>query len=115
MSRLSPSEIFRRRLLEAREKSGLTQAQLAERAGMTAAAVSHFETGSRRPSFENLLRLAEALRVSTDYLLGRPVEMGGGAELEALFRDLSQASEGDQDFIRDYLKMKTRRKRNKEQ
>ena len=112
MSRSTPSEIFRRRLLEAREARELTQAQLAERAGLPPAAISHFETGGRRPSFENLLRLAEALRVSTDYLLGRQPDMGGaGAAFDALYRDLSEASAEDQDWIRDILK--TRRNRGK--
>jgi transcriptional regulator with XRE-family HTH domain len=106
-----PSEVFRRRILEVREKRGLTQAELGERAGLPPAAISHFETGGRKPSFENLVKLAEALRVSTDYLLGRSAEMGGGAELEAIFRDLSQESEEDQDFIRDLLQ--TRKKRGK--
>ena len=36
-----------------------------------ASAISHFETGTRKPSFDNLRRLADALDVTTDYLLGR--------------------------------------------
>ena len=33
--------------------------------------VSHFETGHRFPNAESLRRLADALGVSADYLLGR--------------------------------------------
>lgn len=70
-----PSESFPRRLRAARECRRLSQEELARRAGLQASAISHFETRSRRPSFENLWRLAEALNVTTDYLLGRASEM----------------------------------------
>ena len=45
--------------------------ELAERTGFHPSAVPHFETGQRAPSFDNLKRLADALDVTTDYLLGR--------------------------------------------
>ncbi len=48
----------------------LTQAKLAEKAGLTAAAISQFESGLRKPSFDALHKLASALGVNTDYLLG---------------------------------------------
>ena len=64
-----------RNLKELRDLRGLTQAELAQRADMAAASVSHFETGQRLPSLDSLVRLADALEVSTDTLLGRaPVE-----------------------------------------
>jgi len=89
----------------------LTQAQLAEKAGLPAAAISHFETGGRKPSFENLVKLAEALSVTTDFLLGRETNPGAaGEEVTALFRDLGKASAADQDFIRDILKTRSRKK-----
>ena len=53
---------------------GLTQAELGAKAGIAAASVSHFETGQRAPSVESLVRLADALEISTDALLGRGVE-----------------------------------------
>ena len=58
-----------------RELRGLTQAELGTRAGMAAASVSHFETGQRQPSLDSLVKLADALEVSIDTLLGRtPIE-----------------------------------------
>ena len=59
------------RIRTARERHGWTQAELGQRADMAAAAVSHFENGVRQPSLESLVRLADALDVSTDELLGR--------------------------------------------
>ena len=74
-----PTEIFKERLRTAREFRQLSQGELAKRAGLQASAVSHFETGTRKPSFDNLKRLADALRVTTDYLLGRTEDMEGSA------------------------------------
>ena len=67
----SPSDIFRKRLREAREMRGYKQEQLAERAKMPATTVAHFEAGTRKPSFDSLRKLAIALEITTDYLLGR--------------------------------------------
>ena len=48
----------------------MTQAELARRVGVTNATVSAYEVGSRMPSFEVLVRLAQVFHVSTDNLLG---------------------------------------------
>ncbi len=67
-------EDFGERLRKVRESKGLNQAQLAEKSGLQPSAVSHFELGRRSPSFDNLKRLADALSVTIDYLLGRQHE-----------------------------------------
>ena len=54
-----------------RELRGLTQSEVGHRAGIGGASVSHFETGQRSPSLESLVKLADALGVTTDALLGR--------------------------------------------
>jgi len=76
--------------------------------------VSHFETGRRSPSFDNLRRLADALGVTTDYLLGREHDTSlAGPEVEQLFRDLGSMSPDDQKQIADMAKfLLSRRKRN---
>ena len=38
--------------------------------GLAISAVSSYESGSRYPSFETLIKLARIFHVSTDYLLG---------------------------------------------
>jgi transcriptional regulator with XRE-family HTH domain len=43
---------------------------LAARIGLAISAVSSYESGSRYPSFETLIKLARIFHVSTDYLLG---------------------------------------------
>ncbi len=54
-----------------RESRNLTQDDLAEKSGLQASAVSHFECGRRSPSLANFIALCDALRVSADSLLGR--------------------------------------------
>jgi len=101
-----PSEIFPDRLRTARECRGLSQGKLAERTGLQASAVSHFETGSRKPSFDNLKRLADALNVTTDYLLGRTSEMeGAGATADALYRHYAGLSAEHQEMAEDFMRM----------
>ena len=81
---LSRTKSFGERLKTIREKRGYSQDELARCAGLQASAISHFETGTRKPSFENLRRLADALEITTDYLLGRveePTGLAGPAQL----------------------------------
>lgn len=58
-------------LRAARERAGLTQVQLAERAGLTQRQISGYEAGENVAGGVILVRLADALGVSTDALLGR--------------------------------------------
>ena len=59
----------RARLKQARFERGLSLAELAARAGMTASTISRLETGARRLTLAQVERLADALGVSTDALL----------------------------------------------
>lgn len=52
-----------------RKNKGLGQKQLAEMVDINAAHLSRLETGRYQPSVEVLKKLADALQVSTDYLL----------------------------------------------
>lgn len=53
-----------------RIEKNLTQKQVAECIGLAISAVSSYESGSRYPSYEALIKLACMFHVSTDYLLG---------------------------------------------
>lgn len=56
-------------LVEARAHCGLTQTQLARRCGLRQWQIARFETGQQQPSFDQLLRLAEALDVPVQWFL----------------------------------------------
>lgn len=58
-----------KRIAERRQQLGLTQEELAEKGDLTPQFVSYAELGKRAMRPENLLKLSEALGVSTDYLL----------------------------------------------
>jgi transcriptional regulator with XRE-family HTH domain len=93
-------------LRTAREARELSQGELAQRAGLQASAVSHFETGTRKPSFDNLKRLADALKVTTDYLLGRAAEMEAtAASADRLHRHYSGLSTEYQEMADDFIQM----------
>lgn len=103
---MGQSQIFQERLRTAREFRDLSQGELAIRAGLQASAVSHFETGTRKPSFDNLKRLADALKVSTDYLLGRATEMEAtAASADRLHRHYSGLSTEYQEMADDFIQM----------
>ena len=80
---------------------GLSQAALATKARLQPTAISHFETGTRSPSFDNLKRLADALNVTTDYLIGRSDDLKlAGPQTDNLFRGIEKLSEADLGAIR---------------
>ena len=54
----------------ARKQAGLTQAQLAQMAGITKAAISRYESDLRVPRAEHLKAIAEVLGTTADALLG---------------------------------------------
>ena len=54
---------------ELRQSKGLTQSQLAERLGVKKSIISAYETDSRPPSLDMLVKYAREFHVSTDYLL----------------------------------------------
>lgn len=61
---------FGARLLRLREMAGLTQASLAEAAGVPITTLRNWEHGRREPLASAVRKLASALGVTTDVLLG---------------------------------------------
>lgn len=62
--------IFAPRLTRARELAHLSQRQLALRLGISPRAIGQYEQGENLPSVTILIRIAEILECSTDWLLG---------------------------------------------
>lgn len=99
-----PSQIFCERLKSAREMRKWSQVELGERASLPASSVAHFEAGSRKPSFDTLRRLAIALEVTTDFLLGRTDDPNVAQAGDALFRNLNKLSGPDRETAVNFLK-----------
>ena len=55
-----------------REKSGMTQAELARRLGVTRSGVNAWEMGITTPSTQYVVELSLLFKVSTDFLLDMP-------------------------------------------
>ena len=60
------------RIKQARLAAGMTQRDVAELLDITKAAISKYETGKSEPSASMILKLAQALRTSPNYLLHEP-------------------------------------------
>lgn len=63
------AEVFRANVRRRMEQLGVTQAELAERMGVTRPFVSHMLTGYRNPGLESLERFAAALDVKACRLI----------------------------------------------
>ena len=73
--------------LRLREK--MTQAQLANKLGLTKSVISAYETGLRLPSYDILIHIARIYNVSTDYLLG--IEQKQEIDLSGLSQEETNA------------------------
>lgn len=63
--------VFAERLRQVRVMRNITQEQLAEMADIARTMVGRYETTDQLPALDTLVRIADALGTSTDYLLGR--------------------------------------------
>lgn len=88
---------FSDRLKQIRESRQMTQQELAAKTGMIQSAIAHFEGDRRKPSFQNIRILSQALGISSDYLMGT-AEGGMTA-----FRNEEKLSEKDREYIQGFI------------
>lgn len=80
---------FSERLKNLRKQAHLTQVDVAEKLGISQPAYASWERGLKKPTQENLVKIAQILNVSIDYLVGNSDEKLKEDELdnvELLFR-----------------------------
>ena len=58
---------------ELRIEKGLSQQELGSAIGVTKVSICGYENGTRLPNLEKLVKLADALETTTDFLLGREI------------------------------------------
>jgi transcriptional regulator with XRE-family HTH domain len=63
-------EVVKANIRECRLKRELTQAELAEKAGLPSQSITEIENGARRVNVDDLVAISSALRVSNARLLG---------------------------------------------
>ena len=83
---------FPNRLAQLRKERGMTQQQLADRAGTHVVQIRRYEGGVSQPAVDVLKRLAIALSVSADALLFDESERGPDDDLRLQFEALSAMS-----------------------
>jgi ribosome-binding protein aMBF1 (putative translation factor) len=63
------AELIAKNVRAARDRAGLSQAELGRRAGMVASVITRLESGAHFPSLMSLLKVAEALGIEPGRLL----------------------------------------------
>ena len=106
------------RIRNRRMELNITQTELAKAAKLTPAAISQFESGARKPSFDALSKLATALKISTDLLLGRKQpsyeDILADPKVSVMFRGIMELSERDkQTMLEFYEFLKSRNSKEK--
>ena len=78
---------FSERLKELRKKANVTQVEVAEKLGISQPAYASWERGIKKPTQENLVKIAQVLNASVDYLVGNSEEKSDELDnIELLFR-----------------------------
>ena len=67
----APQQVFAQRLAMARAGLEMSQEELSRRSGLPASSISHYESGRRGPSIDNLVRIIRAMPgLNANWLLG---------------------------------------------
>ena len=89
-----------------RRELKMTQTELATVANLTPAAISQFESGTRKPSFNTLSSLSDALKVTTDYLLGKEErrydDLLADPKVSTMFKGMMEFTEKDKDTLYEF-------------
>lgn len=91
---------FSERLKNLRKQAGLTQVDVAGELGISQQAYASWERGVKRPTQENLVKIAQILNVSVDYLVGNSEEKLDELDnIELLFRMNSKGLTAEEKVI----------------
>lgn len=105
---------FSERLKKHRKDIGLTQVDIASRLGISQQAYASWESGVKKPTQENLVKIAQVLNVSVDYLVGNSEEKSNELDnIELLFRMNSKGltKEEKEIFKKELIEFMEERKR----
>ena len=105
---------FYRKLSTLRKEAGLSQEQLAEKAGVSRQTIFKWESGLASPSMENILTLSRLFCVSADELIGNEAFVARESE-ESLGREDGRTPQNtsDQEDGRGRVYCGARRRKNK--
>lgn len=96
-------ESLGQRLARLRKEKGYTQTDLADRIGTIRELISNYERERLRPNYEMVIRLAIALEVTADELLGMKPSIKTGAKpnlkIQRRMKNIEALPENQQKFI----------------
>jgi transcriptional regulator with XRE-family HTH domain len=96
-------ETLGQRMARLRKENGYTQAELADRIGIIRELISNYERERIRPNYEMVIRLAIALEVTTDELLGvKSLKSSAGKpnlKIQRRMKKIEALPESQQKFI----------------
>lgn len=90
------------RVRSARLLRNMTAHELSEKIGLSEVTLRHIETGANKTSLQTLVKIADVLEVSTDYLLGRvssPYE-----SVSVKFKEAHDLTETQEKMLHDLVK-----------
>lgn len=94
-----------RRIAQRRTQLGLTQAQAAEKAGLTQQFFASVETGAKNIRAESIIKVSQALNISADFLLTGVVTDFDRHQVMEMLEPLNEKQFLEiQNIIRDILK-----------
>lgn len=107
---------FAERLRLLRKQKNWSQTELAQRVGVHYNHLGRFERGSSRPSADTLKKLADALGVSTDYLIEGDIEDAAKAdfadrELLRMFKEVEAFELKDKEIVKALIDAFIKKKR----
>ena len=99
-------ETIAQRLVRLRKEAGLSQAQMAERLGISQPVVSDYERRAIRLHGELILKVAEILNVTADELLGRETKKPKArpsGKVQQIFEEVSNLPRRQQDKVVEFV------------
>jgi len=90
---------FGKRVTEAREHKGLSREELAKVVGTSGPIIGRYEREENTPSIEVATKIANALEVSLDYLVGNASEMSKDPKTLRRLEDIANLSPNDQEHL----------------
>ncbi|WP_455452989.1 helix-turn-helix domain-containing protein [Streptococcus salivarius] len=105
---------FSERLKDLRKQAELTQVDVAGKLGISQQAYASWERGVKKPTQENLVKIAQVLNVSVDYLVGNSEDKSDELDnIELLFRMNSKGltDEEKEIFKRELIEFMEERKK----
>jgi len=90
-----------------RKKKGISQADLGKLIGTSGDVIGRYERGDITPSVEVVPKIADALEVSVDYLLGK-TSMELDKQALTRLEDISKLSQDNKNFVLNLIDMAIR-------